>query len=97
MAKVRNQGSTNDYQALRFSHEILHGRNESRKVVFVLTDGIGNAIATREQAISGENLGITTIGIGIGQGVSNVYPKSVMVKDGKGLGDASFKQIKLAA
>jgi len=97
MAKVRNQGSTNDYQALRFSHEILHGRNESRKVVFVLTDGIGNAIATNEQVISGENLGITTIGIGIGQGVSNVYPKSVMVKDGKGLGDASFKQIKLAA
>ena len=97
MEKVRNQGSTNDYQALRFSHEILHGRNESRKVVFVLTDGIGNAVATNEQVISGENLGITTIGIGIGQGVASVYPKSVMVKDGKGLGDASFKQIKLAA
>ena len=97
LSAVRNCGSTNDYQALRFSHEILHARNETRKVVFVLTDGLGNAQATREQAISGENLGITTIGIGIGESVSSVYPKSVMVRDGKSLGDASFKQIKLAA
>jgi Mg-chelatase subunit ChlD len=97
LSAVRNCGSTNDYQALRFSHEILHARNETRKVVFVLTDGLGNAQATKEQAISGENLGITTIGIGIGESVSSVYPKSVMVRDGKSLGDASFKQIKLAA
>jgi hypothetical protein len=66
-------------------------------VVFVLTDGYGHIEATRAQAISGENLGITTVGVGIGGDVSRVYTQSVVVENGGNLGDASFKQIKLAA
>jgi Mg-chelatase subunit ChlD len=97
LAKVRSSGSTNDYHALRYSHEILYARPESRKVVFVLTDGYGHIEATRAQAISGENLGITTVGVGIGGDVSRVYTQSVVVENGGNLGDASFKQIKLAA
>jgi Mg-chelatase subunit ChlD len=97
LAKVRASGSTNDYHALRYSHEILYARPESRKVVFVLTDGYGHIEATRAQAISGENLGITTVGVGIGGDVSRVYTQSVVVENGGNLGDASFKQIKLAA
>lgn len=94
---VRASGSTNDYQALRYSHEILNARPESRKVVFVLTDGYGHIEATKAQAISGANLGITTVGVGIGSDVSRIYAQSVQVKNGGNLGDASFKQIKLAA
>lgn len=97
LSRVRSSGSTNDYQALRYSHEILHARPESRKVVFVLTDGYGHIEATKAQAISGANLGITTVGVGIGGDVSRVYAQSVQVEDGGSLGDASFKQIKLAA
>ena len=97
LAKVVNAGSTNDYQALRYSHEILYARPESRKVVFVLTDGFGHVEATRAQAVSGANIGITTVGIGIGSDVSRIYAQSVQVKNGGNLGDASFKQIKLAA
>jgi Mg-chelatase subunit ChlD len=97
LAKVVNAGSTNDYQALRYSHEILYARPESRKVVFVLTDGFGHVEATRKQAVSGANIGITTVGIGIGSDVSRIYAQSVQVNNGGNLGDASFKQIKLAA
>ena len=97
LAKVVNAGSTNDYQALRYSHEILYARPESRKVVFVLTDGYGHVEATRNQAVSGANIGITTVGVGIGADVSRIYAQSVQVKNGGNLGDASFKQIKLAA
>ena len=97
LAKVKAAGSTNDYQALRYSHEILYARPESRKVVFVLTDGYGHVGATKAQAISGANIGITTVGVGIGADVSRIYAQSVQVKNGGNLGDASFKQIKLAA
>jgi cobalamin biosynthesis protein CobT len=97
LAKVKSAGSTNDYQALRYSHEILYARPESRKVVFVLTDGYGHVEATRNQAVSGANIGITTVGVGIGADVSRIYAQSVQVKNGGNLGDASFKQIKLAA
>ena len=90
-------GSTNDYFAVRVAHEMLLVRPESRKVLFVLTDGEGNRTATRDQVESGERLGITTIGVGIQLKVDRVYPNSVFVKESKDLGTASFKGIKLAA
>jgi len=40
---------------------------------------------------------VTTIGIGIGTNVSDIYGQAVTVKDIADLGNASFKQIKLAA
>jgi hypothetical protein len=44
---------------------MLYARPEQRKVCFVLTDGMGNFMATREHVQSGARLGVSTIGIGI--------------------------------
>jgi cobalamin biosynthesis protein CobT len=97
VALVSAGSNTNDYSALRFCHEMLHGRPESRKVVFVITDGCGDEYAVREQCRAGENLGISTIGVGIELDVSDSYPVSVTVKNAANLGAVAFKQIKLAA
>jgi Mg-chelatase subunit ChlD len=97
VALVSAGSNTNDYSALRFCHEMLHGRPESRKVVFVITDGCGDEYAVREQCRAGANLGISTIGVGIELDVSDSYPVSVTVKNAANLGAVAFKQIKLAA
>ena len=97
VARVGAGSNTNDYAALRFCHEMLHGRPESRKVVFVITDGCGEEYAVHQQCIAGANLGITTIGVGIALDVSDSYPVSVTVRDAANLGAVAFKQIKLAA
>ena len=97
VARIGSGQNTNDYAALRFCHEMLHGRPESRKVVFVITDGCGEEYAVRQQCIAGANLGITTIGVGIALDVSDSYPVSVTVRDAASLGEVAFKQIKLAA
>ena len=97
VARVGAGSNTNDYAALRFCHEMLHSRPESRKVVFVITDGCGEEYAVHQQCIAGANLGITTIGVGIALDVSDSYPVSVTVRDAANLGAVAFKQIKLAA
>lgn len=97
VARIGSGQNTNDYAALRFCHEMLHGRSESRKVVFVITDGCGEEYAVHQQCIAGANLGITTIGVGIALDVSDSYPVSVTVRDAASLGEVAFKQIKLAA
>jgi len=97
ISKVGSGSDTNDYAALRFSHEMLHSRPESRKVVFVITDGEGQKDDVRAQCEAGVNLGITTIGVGIELNVSESYPVSVTVEDAANLGAVAFKQIKLAA
>ena len=90
-------GGTSDYAALRYAHQLLAQRHERRKIAFVITDGRGQPAAVRQQVNSGIALGVTTIGIGIGTDVSDVYGQAVTVKDIADLGNASFKQIKLAA
>lgn len=97
IAQVRADGSTNDYAALKFSHDLLLARPESRKVCFVLTDGDGEKIAAREQVDSGTNLGITTIGIGMQLNVESVYPINLHVENLNSLATASLAKIKLAA
>ena len=89
--------STNDYFAVRYAHEILNARPESRKICFVLTDGNGWREQVIKQIKSGNNLGITTVGVGIELDVSHVYENNVCIDDVKNLGNASFKQIKLVA
>jgi len=96
VARVDDGGDTNDYAALRYAHELLHGRPESRKVVFVITDGEGDGESVKAQCLSGEALGITTIGVGIQLDISHAYPKAVRV-NGANIGEVAFKQIKLAA
>ena len=97
IARVDDGGDTNDYAALRYAHELLHGRPESRKVVFVITDGEGDGESVKAQCLAGEALGMTTIGIGIRLDVSDAYPKAVRVNNAANLGEVAFKQIKLAA
>jgi len=63
----------------------------------VITDGQGRPDAVLQQVTSGNALGITTIGVGIKTDVSYVYGQAVTVRDIADLGNASFKQIKLAA
>ena len=90
-------GTTSDYAALRYSHQLLAQRHERRKIAFVITDGRGQPEAVRQQVASGKALGVTTIGIGIKADVSDIYGQAVTVRDIADLGNASFKQIKLAA
>jgi cobalamin biosynthesis protein CobT len=97
LVKVNEGGNTNDYAAVRYAHELLARRPEARKAAFVITDGVGDADATAAQVKSGEALGISTVGIGICVDVKGIYPKSITIKNANDIGNASFKQIKLAA
>ena len=97
LSRITDGGSTNDFAAIRHSHDLLRGRPEQRKVCFVLTDGDGNVMAARRQAKGGEALGITTIGVGICHDVSHVYPIAVRVDDPADLARVALGQIKLAA
>jgi Mg-chelatase subunit ChlD len=89
-------GGTNDYFAIRYAHKTLLNRHERRKICFVITDGEGWVDFARNQVEVGNRLGITTVGVGIGVDVSDVYDQSVLVTNVKDLGNVSFKQIKLA-
>jgi cobalamin biosynthesis protein CobT len=97
LSRITDGGSTNDFAAIRHSHDLLRGRPEQRKVCFVLTDGDGNVRDARRQAKGGEALGITTIGVGICHDVSHVYPIAVRVDDPADLARVALGQIKLAA
>jgi Mg-chelatase subunit ChlD len=94
---VGSGGDTNDYFAIRYAHEVLLKRPEQRKVVFSITDGVGQPHDTRAQVDVGSRLGISTVGIGIQHNVQNVYPNAVRVDQLADMATASFKQIKLAA
>jgi cobalamin biosynthesis protein CobT len=94
---VACSGGTNDYAALNFAHGMLLRRTEARKVCFVLTDGEGAPAATHDQCNAGSRLGITTIGIGIQENVSHVYPNAVRVNNLNDMGTVAFNKLKLAA
>jgi cobalamin biosynthesis protein CobT len=96
LERVPDIGSTNDAQAIRFCGDLLLKRAEARRILFVLTDGEGDAEMARANVDTLERLGVTVIGIGIGLDVSKVYPNNVRVNDASALASASFKQIKLA-
>jgi Mg-chelatase subunit ChlD len=93
---IDDGGGTNDYFCLRYAHKLLLNRPEQRKIAMVITDGQGWVHQLRRQVASGEKLGITTIGIGIQENVSNVYKQAINIKKAEDLGVVSFKQIKLA-
>ena len=97
LESVHPNGDTNDYAALSFAHGLLLRRPEARRVCFVLTDGEGDPYATHAQCLSGAKLGVTTIGVGILQGVGHVYPNAVYVNNVEDLGTVAFNKLKLAA
>jgi hypothetical protein len=97
MSRMVDFGATNDYIAVRAAHGMLLNRPEQRKICFVITDGEGDRVSTKEQCEIGARLGITTIGIGIDLFVGDVYPQAITVSDMSELGTVSFNKIKLAA
>lgn len=97
LPKLRVEGGTKDYSALRLAHGLLLRHPAQRKVVFSLSDGDGDTKEARAQNIAASRLGITTIGIGIRHDVSFVYAQCVRVDDLADLGQTMFKHIKLAA
>ena len=97
LEQLNANGGTNDYAALNFAHGMLYRRPEARKVCFVLTDGEGDPKGTRLQCESGARLGVTTIGIGIQQDVSHVYPNAVEIQKLEDMGTVAFTKLKLAA
>jgi hypothetical protein len=96
LERVPDCGATNDAAAIRFCGDLLLKRSEARRILFVLTDGEGDAEMARANVDTLERLGVTVIGIGIGLNVSGVYPNNIRVNDATALAAASFKQIKLA-
>jgi Mg-chelatase subunit ChlD len=100
LAGLKSGADNSDSQALRYAHTLLLNRSEQRKVTFILGDGgvdRGDEKRCMEQSIAGENLGITTIGIGIVGDLSRMYKNNIYIRDLSDLANASFKQIKLAA
>ena len=98
LERIKNGHDNSDSTALRFAHTLLMKRPEQRKVAFILCDGgvvEHEEKACREQAMTGERLGITTIGVGIEENLSRMYPNNITV-DRRNLAETSFKQIKLA-
>lgn len=67
------------------------------RVCIVLTDGLGDEYNVKRQIASGENLGLTTLAIGIESDISHVYPQSVNVWELSDLGRAALGQLKVAA
>ena len=90
-------GDTNDYAAVRMAADMLLPRSEERKVIFVVTDGVGDRVQCREQCRAAQALGITVIGVGIGTDVSNIYPNAIRIDSVEELGQTMFNRIKLAA
>jgi hypothetical protein len=98
LERIRTGGSTNDYAAIRLAHQMLLRHHATRRVAFVLGDGVGDRANASRQVRQGENLGISTIGIGIGYDVRSVYGAgSVRVDRPADLGRVAFQKIKGAA
>jgi cobalamin biosynthesis protein CobT len=97
LERITAGGGTQDYVALSYAHSLLLNRQEERKVCFLLTDGIGKADACKEQALSGERLGITTIGIGIRSDLTHIYKNAVTIDKVEDMGTVAFDKLKLAA
>lgn len=97
--RLGSAGSTNDLGAVRYAHQLLLRRPEQRKVCIVLTDGDGHRNAVKRQCDSGQALGITTIGVGIGaqNSVNRWYTNPVKVTDLRDLATTALSQIKVAA
>jgi hypothetical protein len=99
LGRIACGGGTNDYFAIRTAHDQLLRRPEQRKICFVMTDGDGDVREVKRQVKSGNALGITTVGVGIGSNASvdGIYDNPIKILNMADLGNASFKRIKLAA
>ena len=98
LQSAATEGDTNDFHALRLAHDHLLQHPAQRRVVFALTDGEGNQYETRQQRISGENLGIQHWCLGIQHDASATWgPSTIRIDRVADLGRVAFQQIKRAA
>ncbi len=97
LERVMCTEGTNDSFAVRYGHEVLLHRQESRRVLMVLTDAGGQQEEVKAQIKAGEALGISTVGVGIQSDVAAVYKVGVNVWELEDLGRAALGQLKLAA
>lgn len=97
LSRLGSGGDTNDYAAVRQATDMLLPRSEERKVIFVVTDGVGDRLRCKEQCRAAQALGITVIGVGIRHDVSGQYPNAIRIDSIDDLGKTVFNQVKLAA
>ena len=98
LQRISMQGDTNDFAATRYATECLMRHPAERKVLMVLTDGVGNVESTRAQAEAARALGIKVIGIGIQTDASRTWgDDSVIIDRVADLGAAAFGRMKAAA
>lgn len=98
LQRISMQGDTNDFAATRYATECLMRHPAERKVLMVLTDGVGNVEATRSQAEAARALGIKVIGIGIQTDASRTWgDDSVIIDRVADLGTVAFGKMKAAA
>lgn len=98
LQRINMQGDTNDFAATRYATECLMRHPAERKVLMVLTDGVGNVEATRAQAEAARALGIKVIGIGIQTDASRTWgDDSVTIDKVADLGTVAFGRMKAAA
>ena len=96
--RIRLEGDTNDWHALRLAHQHLLLQPAARRVVFALTDGIGNQYATHTQREAGERLGIQHYALGIQHDARDTWGKNtVRVDTVADLGRVAFQQVRRAA
>lgn len=97
LRRVKLEGHTNDFHALRTAHDALLAHPAQRRVVLAITDGQGNFCRTREQRLAGEALGIQHYGIGIGEDVTYTWGQaSVTIRNPADLGTVALSQLRRA-
>ena len=97
LQRVALQGNTNDYAATRYATEALMRHPAERKVLMVLTDGVGNVDKTQRQAEAARALGITVIGIGIQKNATLTWgDDAAEIKTVADLGKVAFSKMAAA-
>lgn len=96
---ITSSAYTPTAEALLWAGNELVKRNESRKIIFLMTDGIPERASTSKKVYAGltkeirislEQEGIEVIGIGINIDVSEIFPRSVVVKNLEDLSSSVF-------
>ncbi len=88
-------GGTPDVPAIKYAADVLRRRAASRKVLIVLTDGIGDygPEMTGEAVRYAERSSVEVIGIGIGIDIGRCYPTSIKVSNPSDLAGKAMQAI----
>lgn len=86
-------GGTPDYPTVRTVVEGLALRPEQKRLVLVLTDGMGNASEMRQLTAASEVTGVEVVGIGIRCRVDYAYAQAVEVTEMSALATGTIKEL----